>query len=83
MNSIQHWVQVPKIDAIRDTQISCGEEGSWPEYVYGLEPPNYPMPAIPLAVKYDYVGCLNIDDVSDPDDPIIVYGWDSWNETNF
>lgn len=59
MNSIQHWVQIPKIDAIRDTQLSCGEDGPWPEYVYGLEPPNYPMPAVPEIHQWDYsLWCL-------------------------
>lgn len=51
-------------------------------YARGLEKPNYPVPAIPLAVKYDYVGCVNIDDVTNPDDPIIVWMYDSWDEVN-
>jgi hypothetical protein len=49
-------------------------------YRLGKLKPNYPLPAIPLAVKYDYVGCVNIDNVSDPDDPIIVWMWDSWEQ---
>lgn len=48
----------------------------------GWDEPNYPMPAIPLEVKYDYLGCVNIDDVSDEDDPIIVYMFDSWTGQN-
>lgn len=51
-------------------------------YVLGKLPPHYPMPAIPLQVKYDYVGCVNIDDVTDKDDPVIVYMYDSWTKTN-
>jgi len=58
-------------------------EGWHPEaYVCGDRPANYPVPAIPLAVKYDYRGCVNIDDVTDPDDPIIVWMYDSWNQVN-
>lgn len=53
------------------------------DYLKGNKPPNYPMPAIPLQVRYDYIGCVNIDDVSDVNDPVIVYGWDSWNRVNF
>jgi hypothetical protein len=51
-------------------------------YYCGDTKPHYSVPAIPLIVKYDYVGCVNIDDVSNPDDPIIVYMWDNWNKTN-
>lgn len=51
-------------------------------YLCGLEPANYQVPAIRLAVKYDYIGCVNIDDVSDPDDPVIVWMYDSWNGIN-
>lgn len=47
-------------------------------YLAGNKPPNYPVPAIPLAVKYDYIGCVNIDDVTDHNDPVIVYFYDSW-----
>lgn len=47
-------------------------------YFKGYRQPNYPVPAIPLEVKYDYVGCVNIDDVTDPKDPIIVWVYDSW-----
>lgn len=49
-------------------------------YKRGDMPANYPVPAVPLQVKYDYVGCVNIDDVTDPDDPVIVFMWDSWNK---
>ena len=51
-------------------------------YLTGRKPPNYPVPAIPLAVKYDYVGCVNIDDVSDENDPVIVWMYDSWTQLN-
>jgi hypothetical protein len=47
-------------------------------YFRGYRPPNYQVPAIPLAVKYDYPGCVNIDNVSDPDDPFIVWFYNSW-----
>ncbi len=52
------------------------------EYACGRYPANYPMPAIPLQVKYNYIGCVNIDDMTDPDDPIIVWMWDSWTQRN-
>lgn len=51
-------------------------------YLTGVKPPNYQVPAIRLAVKYDYIGCVNIDDVSDPDDPVIVWMYDSWTGFN-
>lgn len=51
-------------------------------YAMGLFPPSYPVPAIPLKVKYDYIGCVNIDDVTDPDDPVIVWMYDSWTGFN-
>jgi hypothetical protein len=49
-------------------------------YQNGWRKPNHPVPAIPLSVKYDFIGCVNIDDVRDPDIPIIVYMWDSWTK---
>jgi hypothetical protein len=49
-------------------------------YKRGDMPANYPVPAIPLQVKYDYPGCVNVDDVTDRDDPVIVYFYDSWNK---
>ena len=52
------------------------------KYLTGKVKPNYPPPAIPLAVKYDYIGCVNIDDVTDPDDPVIVWMYDSWTGFN-
>jgi len=52
------------------------------DYAIGWRSPNYLMPAIPLQVKYDYIGCVNIDDVTDPDDPIIVWMYDSWTQRN-
>lgn len=51
-------------------------------YLAGRKEPNNSVPAIPLAVKYDYLGCVNIDDMSDPDDPIVVWLYDSWNNDN-
>jgi len=40
----------------------------------------YPVPAIPLQVKYDYVGCVNIDSHQyGEDDPVIVYMYDGWD----
>ncbi len=51
-------------------------------YKIACEEPNCPMPAIPLQVKYDYIGCVNIDDVTNPDDPIIVWMYDSWTQQN-
>lgn len=59
--------EAPRVQSIREIR-----------YRAGLERPNYPVPAIPLAVKYNYKGCVNIDDVTDPDDPVIVYFYDSW-----
>lgn len=50
------------------------------DYLAGRTKANYPLPAIPLAVKYDYIGCVNIDDVSDPNDPVVVYMYDSWKK---
>ncbi len=45
--------------------------------------PHFPVPAIPLEVRYCYVGCVVIDDTTNPDDPVIVLGYDSWNRINF
>lgn len=46
MNSIQHWINIPCICAVDDTQLSCEMTNKdWPQYVYGLEEPNYPVPA--------------------------------------
>lgn len=69
---------------LADTLSACCKSiGVCAEYIKGTEyAPHYPVPVIPLAVKYDYVGCINIDDVSDPDDPVIVYMFDSWTGLN-
>jgi len=46
MNSIQHWVQIPRICAVDDTQLTCeATNKDWCQYVYGLERPNYQVPA--------------------------------------
>lgn len=46
--------------------------------------PHFPLPAIPLSVHWDeacYAGLIWIDDNSTPDDPVMVYAYDTWCET--
>lgn len=50
-------------------------------YFHGYRNGQYPVPAIPLQVVYPFNGegykdMIYIDDVSDPDDPIMVCAWD-------
>lgn len=54
-------------------------------YHCGYREGNYPVPAIPLRVvwpsdetKSGYKDMIYIDDVSDPDDPLMVCAWDFW-----
>lgn len=58
-------------------------------YMQGRETPNYPMPAIPLKVVWpdamNYMGykdMIYIDDVSEPDDPVMVCAWDFYLGAN-
>lgn len=56
-------------------------------YVQGKEPARYQMPAIPLKVVWGthgqgYIGIVYIDELTDPNDPILVWGWDTWNQRN-
>lgn len=49
------------------------------EYHAGLRKPHYPLPAIPLEVHWPdtgYAGMVYIDDITDPNDPVIVRYWD-------
>lgn len=64
------------------------DQDTWIDaYLSGYRQPRYPMPAVPLKVVHctqheGYVGIVYIDDVSDPNDPVIVYGWDNWHKRN-
>lgn len=58
-------------------------------YAAGLEKPYYPLPAIPLQVVWPdpdnhigYKDMIYIDDVSDPDDPVMVCAWDFYDGPN-
>src|SRR5260221_5681519 len=54
-------------------------------YAIGWSKPNYPVPAIPLRIVYPHEGyadMIYIDDVTDPDDPIMVCAWDFWQGAN-
>lgn len=50
-------------------------------YQTGAIAPRFPVPAVSLVVKYDYIGCVNIDTHQyGEDDPVIVYMYDSWSQ---
>lgn len=75
---IMHPRVVPVGRSIDDTIKVCGNVSKTYRYCHGQAEPHFPVPAIPLQVKYDYLGCVNIDDVTDPNDPVTVYFYDSW-----
>jgi hypothetical protein len=66
-----------------ETKLLCSIYETW--YFTGITPPQYPVPAIPLEVrwpnKYPYINILYIDALHHgEDDPQMVWTWDWWND---
>lgn len=77
-------VYPPKPGELDDTFEACeGTRHSCFIYAHGDVPAHFPVPATPLAVRYDYEAVVTIDDVTDPEDPIVVWLYDGWTERSY